>query len=732
MEARLLEAHLLSSKISAVTVYRSGARVTRSVDITGKTGSAGGLLRVDGLPLSMDDSSVATRVTESKNNSLIVTDYRIVLDIPDDTKSSSAPSTELHALRRKVRQLAARLKYLQAELEVSIQVPSRPTPEPGQPPLASPLEARLALMGFANSQRDSLSGELFSTQEKLEETQEELSLLEARERESSSAGSNEEEVRKSLLLTTHGQASESSILNVEYFVPGACWVPSYSVRFSPDLSGADLAMRAMVVQRSGENWSDTALTLSTAASQEWHELPELQSKRIGRRQNPKPARAWKAPPTGAEELYRDYDSTFGRALPGGAGQSAEPELFASIGASAPEPVPMPIMAMDKAELEESYDDFDDEDTAAGEYGANALSRMVASPAMAPPAAAYAAPMKSGARKSMKKKSAPMRQEELTKEISFGGGGGFPDEDAPAILAATVGIDVELLAYARLRMASADSFGRGALELKSLSAVYSESVEGTTFSKSDIASRLAQEVYKTRDIAEVPTGHTLPWSTDYDYAFTSQSRVDLASDGQFHSIPVVSNSTKSNPRHVVVPRESTDVFRTVEVQNPFAGPLLAGPIDVYWDDAFLLTSHVDFTAPRGKVSLGLGVDQDVRVARNTHFREDTVGLMGGGLALNHKIVIDVANNTGHSIELEVRERVPNAAGDEDDIKVELKSVQPPWLDWEPLGEDAGDEVLRGGHRWELRVEAGQKQSLSASYEIKLPSKYEIRGGNRREW
>jgi len=65
-------------------------------------------------------------------------------------------------------------------------------------------------------------------------------------------------------------------------------------------------------------------------------------------------------------------------------------------------------------------------------------------------------------------------------------------------------------------------------------------------------------------------------------------------------------------------------------------------------------------------------------------------------------------------------------------VELKSVQPPWLDWEPLSEEAGSSLLEGGHRWQITIDSGQKETLSACYEVKLPSKYEIRGGNRREW
>ncbi|MBL4634583.1 MAG: DUF4139 domain-containing protein [Kofleriaceae bacterium] len=743
-----MEAHLLSSKISAVTVYRSGARITRCAQLSTES-RAGGILRVAGLPLSMDDSSVATRIVATKESSLIATDFRVVLDIPDSSELPDAVPEEILELRTRVRQLAAREKYLRGEVAFQLPLSGRPLPDGVELPLTSPLAARLAFLEFANAQHDSLVRELTETQNSLEDETESLRLLVANDRKKSSARAHRKgEVRKSVVLTTHGQGGASSVLEIDYFVPGACWAPSYSVRFSPDLLSADLAMRAMVAQRSGEDWGDIELTLSTADAQEWHELPELQSKRIGRKQSVSAKRAWKAPPTGAEELYRDYDGAFSE-LPPSSGQSpsedrrrggAKADLFGGApqapvpppAMSMPMEEPMPVLAMiDESEMEDSLDDFDEEISTGVSGVSGAMAADMAFRSAPPMPAKAAAPMRARSLKS--KKSAPVHHEEFKKEMVLGGSqAGGPVGGGGGGSESSIDIEVELLAYARLRMSSATSHSRGSLTLKSQSAIYSESIVGSSFVKNTIVSLVQEQVVQTRNIAEVPTGHTLPWSTDYDYAFAAKSRVDLASDGEFHNVPILEGDTTSSPMYVVVPRESSDVFRTVELVNPFAAPLLVGPIDVYWDDAYLLTSNVDFTVPKGKLSLGLGVDQDISVSRNTHYREDSVGLMGGSLALNHKIVIEVVNSSNHTIELEVRERIPNAASEEDDIKVELKSVQPPWLGWEPRSEEAGSSLLEGGHRWQIKIDAGQKETLSACYEVKLPSKYEIRGGNRREW
>ena len=82
-------------------------------------------------------------------------------------------------------------------------------------------------------------------------------------------------------------------LVAEYDVPGARWAPSYTLRFDEALEQATLQVRAQVAQASGEDWQGVAIRLSTAQPEQWAELPELQSRRIGRKQA-QPARSWLA------------------------------------------------------------------------------------------------------------------------------------------------------------------------------------------------------------------------------------------------------------------------------------------------------------------------------------------------------------------------------------------------------------------------------------------------------
>ncbi|MCX5743360.1 MAG: low affinity iron permease family protein, partial [Proteobacteria bacterium] len=99
------------------------------------------------------------------------------------------------------------------------------------------------------------------------------------------------------------------------------------------------------------------------------------------------------------------------------------------------------------------------------------------------------------------------------------------------------------------------------------------------------------------------------------------------------------------------------------------------------------------------------------------------------ASNH--LIDVENLSSRAIDLEVRERIPVAREGDDQVEVTLGKVEPAWEPWSPPPDAPGDRRLRGGQRWRLTIPASTKRTLRAGYEVKIASKLELVGGNRRE-
>jgi hypothetical protein len=165
---------------------------------------------------------------------------------------------------------------------------------------------------------------------------------------------------------------------------------------------------------------------------------------------------------------------------------------------------------------------------------------------------------------------------------------------------------------------------------------------------------------------------------------------------------------------------------VAFSNPLPAPLHEGPVDVSVGDDFLLTAQLHTAAPGSTAELGLGVEEAIKVARNTRFAERSSGLLGGGLKLEHEITFEIANLLQRPARIEVRERIPVTRQGDERVRVEVEEVDPPWERYEQPA-----RPVEGAYRWLTTVPAGDSETLRVRYVVGLSAKHEIAGGNRRE-
>ncbi len=288
---------------------------------------------------------------------------------------------------------------------------------------------------------------------------------------------------------------------------------------------------------------------------------------------------------------------------------------------------------------------------------------------------------------------------------------------------------EALAYGRLRMRGPGSTSRGELIAASQASVWLEALG----LRVDVVAAVHVAFQRTLiDATALPPGHELAHTDDaYDYVYACGLPCDVGSDGAFHTVPVADWDADMKVRHVAVPREAQQVYRLLEIKSPLDAALLEGPLDVYeakekgGEVTYRTTTRMPPTPPRGPVEIGLGVEPAIKISRTATFREESAGLLGGSLALGHDVAVEVRNLLPGAVTVEVRERVPVIRKDDSEVKVEVGPVDPPWDAWDQ------EQSLRGGHVWTCTVESGNKRLLSARYTIKIASKHELVGGNRRE-
>ncbi|MBZ5714589.1 DUF4139 domain-containing protein [Nannocystis pusilla] len=747
---------VLSSRIDSVTVYRQGALVCRSAILLAAQ-PVPAQVKLLGLPLSLDDGSVRVRVEGEGGELPVATDLRIALDLAEPDPALPPPDdAELKQARRAVRSLADRRAHLEAQRSriERLQVFERPANKRGQPPLPSPTNARLSLVEFQQKQLESLDAQLAQVRSEQRQAEERRDHLEARRKAASRAGqAKPHELRKAALISLRAAEVPTVPVRVilEYMVPGARWAPSYAINLTPDLAKATVAVRAVVAQETGEDWTGVRLTLATADAQRWVELPEMQALRIGRRQPAPPRRGWRAPPAGAGELYADYD----RFLAGGAAPNKpapepapsdewEGESFAGmIDPEVAEDMPTrsgSVSPKQAAALQQQFD------------RARNLPGAARPPAPQAPARASAPPMRASPPPSAPPPMTFSASAELAKRKGGGFGGALADAGGAlagavsSLFAAPEGgggpglaraepeleheVAPEQLAYGDLRMPGPESGRRGTLTLSHRRERYLEMLWVREVTREiDVVALIDGAVARAQQAGGrgLPPRHRFAESWfGFDYVYAAETPIDIPSDGDYHSVPLLKQAAPSVLGYVVVPRESTDVFRFIRLKNPLDAPLLPGPADIYVGDDYLLSADLKVAPPRGEVKIGLGVEQAIKVARNTHYKEEAAGLMGGSLSLRHEIEVEIANRSPRPVEIEVQERLPSLREREDEIHVDVGAVEPAWAPFEPEHYE-----LKGGYRWRVQLPAGEKKKLSATYVVRISAKKELVGGNRRE-
>lgn len=770
---RVAEPVVLDSRVREVSVFRSGAVVTRLAEVK-PNGAWPEEVSLVGLPLAIDDESVRVSVVGPAGAALPrPADVRVDLVVPaigepllpPDEKEMRAAADDI----RRLREMLFRLDREVARLdEIGLALPD---PFENRPPKPAPAAAWNGVIDWKHrwkhqhaEERQRLGDELMRAEENLARMKRRMQELRATQDTREAQVSKR--VRLRLREAARGEGTPvAATLRLEYRVPGARWVPTYVFRMARDGKSAQLSVKALVVQSSGEPWERVKLAVSTADLLRDNELPELKSLRIGRRQPEVPKRGWRAPPSGVDALFEGLDNAIA---------TSEPPP-----PTAPPPPPEPPPPQNAP------------------FDAGAIAGTISSEIGEDVDISLAQPLAKGRRDAEAKKDAPMRREAPRKKAMPSRGAptgaamrpppapGAPMPQRPMAARAPMAsspvmaepvmasMDMDEDAYADAPMGGemerarlADGFGGGVMAGKKnrltrmdpapapgmlkfsdlmmagwrddgvrgrlrpitvadrLAGLDASHAPGVAARLQEADSRAAESSYVTFPGDTQDVGSS---SGAYDHRYDAEGLVDVPGDGRIHSVPLLARTAPVATTLVVVPRESPQAVRVAEMRNPLESPLLAGPAEIYLDDEFLVTSPIRTVPAGADLKIGLGIEESLKVARNTHFEEEATGLLGGGALLLHKVEIELANRLAAAVKVEVRERVPVKDEDDKEVEIQVPAPTPAWEDY--TQEDTSR--IRGGKRWRVSLAAGESKKISWTYSIKIDAKNEVVGGNRRE-
>ena len=245
-------------RVVAVTVFRDRAQVEREVELD----LPAGLSRVSFVGLSAGLERDSLRVS--------VTGPPVVLGAVEVLERGAAPeeSQEVQALRARLARLQAEVATLDARDRTSGEqqrflgaVAERAVaePRPQRPALdVASIDAFYRLMG---ARLEELSQGTLARAERRTALKRESELAEGRlaslERDSSTR-------QLSVAVEVEAEAPGARTLRLEYIVFEASWQPTYRATFEAASGEVTLISEGVVSQRTGEDWVDVSLRLSTA------------------------------------------------------------------------------------------------------------------------------------------------------------------------------------------------------------------------------------------------------------------------------------------------------------------------------------------------------------------------------------------------------------------------------------------------------------------------------------
>ena len=206
------------------------------------------------------------------------------------------------------------------------------------------------------------------------------------------------------------------------------------------------------------------------------------------------------------------------------------------------------------------------------------------------------------------------------------------------------------------------------------------------------------------------------TADLAMSLPAAGRVSIPADGRE---VVVTLGKRTVPARVVletVPKLYPYVYTRVTADNPFAFPLLAGPVELFSGRSSLGKTRLKLHAPGEPISFTLGVHNQLQVKRYIKKEKlEGAGAFGSQKKLRHRYVYDLGNWSKAGQTIRLLENIPVSR---------IKDVQVTLGDetTKPTSWNKEDGLLA----WEIKVPARGKKKVTLDFTVKLPKEWVVQG------
>ncbi len=268
------------SRVDAVTAHRGSARVTRLARLELPPGAARVVL--DGLPAELVDDSLRVEGRGTARARLFGIAVERVTAERALAAEARAAEEALLRLQDEDRALEDRVRVAQARQKFVESLRSTYSDERARNLAVRGVSARewADLTRFVDAELSGAAAEVRRSEVSRRELARRIQAArEAQEKLQAKLGTD------SKAVTVEVEAEEAGTLElaVSYTVPSAGWEPIWDARLSPEKGSMELALLAAVVNRSGEDWREVKLAVSTASPGRGLFVPVLEPRWLARR-----------------------------------------------------------------------------------------------------------------------------------------------------------------------------------------------------------------------------------------------------------------------------------------------------------------------------------------------------------------------------------------------------------------------------------------------------------------
>ncbi len=198
------------------------------------------------------------------------------------------------------------------------------------------------------------------------------------------------------------------------------------------------------------------------------------------------------------------------------------------------------------------------------------------------------------------------------------------------------------------------------------------------------------------------------------SFIVPGKTDIPSDGSPHKTTLGQHRFDAQIDYLAIPKHTDAVYRRAKVVNASQGPLLAGQLNLFVDDAFIGRSRLDYTPTDGEIELLLGVEERLTIERELVKREVDKRRLRDERQLRYGYLIKLQNLMQTQVKLTVEDQIPVSRHEQ--IKVKLEEAQPTPVKQTELN------LLK----WSLQVDAEAKTSIRFEYSVQHPRSLDVGG------